>query len=392
MSQSPISRSEDLRRLREEGYDIEIRSSYLLVKDVPYVNSGREIKRAILVSSLNLAGDITSRPDDHTIRFAGEFPCRADGSPMNELVNASDTTRLDDGLVINHSFSRKPPRGHYENYHEKMTTYVALLSSQAQAIDPNVTARTFRVEEPEDASSPFNYIDTASGRAEISVVTSKLMLDRIAIIGLGGTGAYVLDLTAKTPVREIHLFDGDKLSTHNAFRSPGASSIEELRQQPFKTEYFKGKYSPMHKGIIAHNYYISSSSVDELRGMAFVFLCIDRGEEKQAIMAKLEEFGIPFIDVGMGVYLKNETLIGTVTVTTSTPSQRGHVKNRVSFSSGDAENEYDTNIQIADLNALNATLAVIRWKKLFGFYADFENEHFSAYTIESNLLIGEDAP
>ena len=35
MSQLLISRSPDLARLREEGYDIEIRSGYLLVKDVP---------------------------------------------------------------------------------------------------------------------------------------------------------------------------------------------------------------------------------------------------------------------------------------------------------------------------------------------------------------------
>ena len=39
MSQRPISRSRDLKRLRDEGYDLEIRSGYLLAKDVPYVNS-----------------------------------------------------------------------------------------------------------------------------------------------------------------------------------------------------------------------------------------------------------------------------------------------------------------------------------------------------------------
>ena len=30
---------------------------------------------------------------------------------------------------------------------------------------------------------------------------------------------------------------------------------------------------------------------------------------------------------------------------------------------------YDQNIQIADANALNAILAVMRWKQHFGFYA-----------------------
>lgn len=48
---------------------------------------------------------------------------------------------------------------------------------------------------------------------------------------------------------------------------------------------------------------------------------------------------------------------------------------RISFVTTDQVNEYDTNIQIAELNALNAALAAIRWKKLWDFYADQEGEH-----------------
>lgn len=54
-------------------------------------------------------------------------------------------------------------------------------------------------------------------------------------------------------------------------------------------------------------------------------------------------------------------------------------------------NEYDVNIQIADLNALNAALAVIKWKKLMGFYQDLDLEHHCTYTIGGNLLHNEDA-
>ena len=54
MSQRPISRSADLKKLRDEGYDLEIRSGCLLVKDVPYVNSKREVKRGTLVMKLVL--------------------------------------------------------------------------------------------------------------------------------------------------------------------------------------------------------------------------------------------------------------------------------------------------------------------------------------------------
>jgi len=55
MSQKPIGHSRDLKRLRDEGYDLEIRSGYLLVKDVPYVNFSKQVKRGTLVSKLMLA-------------------------------------------------------------------------------------------------------------------------------------------------------------------------------------------------------------------------------------------------------------------------------------------------------------------------------------------------
>ena len=59
MSQKPISRSADLTRLRNEGYDLEIRLDHSLVKDVPYVAAGRIVKRGTLVMTLKLAGDRT---------------------------------------------------------------------------------------------------------------------------------------------------------------------------------------------------------------------------------------------------------------------------------------------------------------------------------------------
>jgi hypothetical protein len=197
---------------------------------------------------------------------------------------------------------------------------------------------------------------------------------------------------AKTHVREIHLFDGDVFFQHNAFRSPGAPSGEELEEKLSKTAYFERIYSRMRRGVFSHPVYVNSTNVDQLRGMNFVFLCLDSGNAKKLIVEKLEEFALPFVDVGMGVFLTDTALGGILRVTTSTVKKRNHVagKNRISFSDGDAHNEYNTNIQIADLNALNAALAVVKWKKLFGFYHDFEHEHYSTYTIDGNKLINED--
>src|SRR5581483_8216478 len=115
MSQRLINHSPDLKRLRDEGYAIEIKSSYLLLKDVPYVNSKREIAYGTLVSQLDLAGDATTTPGTHVIYFAGEYPCNRDGSEIVKIKHQSSRQELDRDLVVNYSFSSKPAEG-YEDY------------------------------------------------------------------------------------------------------------------------------------------------------------------------------------------------------------------------------------------------------------------------------------
>ncbi|HIC1934842.1 TPA: hypothetical protein ACW0QD_002540 [Citrobacter freundii] len=93
----------------------------------------------------------------------------------------------------------------------------------------------------------------------------------------------------------------------------------------------------------------------------------------------------------MGLELVNGSLGGILRVTTSTKDKREHVHSgRISFAGGGEKDIYASNIQVADLNALNAALAVIKWKKLKGFYRDLENEHHCTYTTDGNMLLNED--
>jgi tRNA A37 threonylcarbamoyladenosine dehydratase len=187
-------------------------------------------------------------------------------------------------------------------------------------IDPNATARTFRIVEDEDPDSPFVYPDTASSRAGVATLMARFGGQRLAIVGCGGTGGYVLDQVAKTPVKEIHLFDGDDFLSHNAFRAPGAASLEELNARPKKVAYLHAVYSRMKRGIVPHEYFITEANVEELRGLDFVFLCMEGGAVKRVIVDRLTEWGIPFIDVGLGLKKGDQGLTGILRVTTSTPA------------------------------------------------------------------------
>lgn len=158
--------------------------------------------------------------------------------------------------------------------------------------------------------------------------------------------------------------------------------------------YLREIYSKMHTKIFAHDYHIDASNIDELPALNFVFMCIDKGAAKQIIVDKLEELKIAFVDVGMGVHVVDElkSLVGILRVTASTEKKREHVENRISFGEDDVDDDYSKNIQIADLNALNAAFAVVKWKKLCGFYQDLEQEHHSTYSINVNMLLSEDRP
>lgn len=390
MSHPLISRSPDLTKLLEEGYEIEVVLPHLLVRSVPYVNSAGKVKRGTLVVPLNLNVDATLPPNTHVVMFAGDFPCDQNGKPLEKLRHGENKTAISADLVTRYSFSNKPPGG-YRDYHHLVTIYAANISGPAAVLDPNATPRTWQVVESHDPDSVFLYPDTASSRAGITNVARKLELRRIIIAGLGGTGSYVLDLTAKTPVHEIHLYDGDRFGQHNAFRAPGAASIADLKTRRFKVDYFAGIYGRMRRGVVPHPYHLTADTIAELDGADFVFICMDAGKAKEALIARLEQGGIPFVDVGMGLEITDDdTLVGLVRTTASTAAKRDHVRgnHRISFE-GDGNDVYN-NIQVADLNALNAALAVIKWKKLFGFYADHAREHFSAYAINCNALVNED--
>jgi len=389
MSPAPFSRNADLKRLRDEGYFVQIRGGFLVMREVPYVNAQREVRTGTLISSLTMAGDETRTPDTHVVHFDGDFPCRCDGTPIQQISHQAGDFNLGHGLKAKHSFSSKPEGG-YTDYFHKMTTYAAILSGPAEVLRPEVSPRTFRTPEAEE-DSVFNYTETASDRVGIGALTEKLEGEIIAIIGLGGTGSYVLDFIVKTPVREIRLFDGDEFLQHNAFRAPGAPTIEELREAPKKVDYLKGIYSRMHRGIIAHAVALDADNLHLLDGITFAFLSMDAGEEKRLVVEKLEALGVSFVDVGMGLELDDGSLGGILRVTTSTPVKRDHVhQGRISFAGGGEKDIYASNIQVADLNALNAVLAVIKWKKLCGFYRDLEQEHHCTYTTDGNMLLNGD--
>ena len=384
-----IAASPDLKRLHGDGFELAVRHAHLLVLSIPHLTAARLLARGVLIFPLTLATDtIASKPPNHEAYFAGDMPHYADGAPIAGIVNSHGEFRLAEGIVAKLHLSSRPETPE-ENYEVKVRRYVDAISAPARVLFPTATAQTRMIVENEYDDSPFVFLDTNSARAKITPISDKLKYLKVAIAGLGGTGSYLLDLVAKTPVKEIHLYDDDEYSLHNSFRSPGAPTREQLRARMRKVDYLKEIYARMHKGIVAHPVRITAANVAELSGMNYVFLCMDPGPDKAQVVDFLVSRGIPFSDMGLGVEIASDKLIGMVNTITVTPEYREHVHKIPVKPAGD-DDLYASNIQIAELNMLNAVLAVIRWKKQFGFYADDRREHECTYTIGPNMLTNEE--
>jgi len=387
MSRQLIALSPDLLRLRNEGYDLDVVGGYLLVRDVPYVDSTGNVKRGTLISKLELSGDKANKPSDHVAYWTGEHPCHADGRKITAIENSSAPQDLGNDIRADFTFSAKAD---YRDYHHKITTYIGRISGEATKVDPDVTAQTFPVIPENDGEGVFKYADSASSRANIGKVSEKLGGLRIGIIGVGGTGAYILDFVAKTWVAEIHLFDADVFSQHNAFRAPGAPTIEQLREKPKKVAYLAGIYSNMRNGIIAHDEFLGEANLVLLDSLDFTFLCFDQGSVKRLIVDRLVSNGTAFVDVGMGIPLDDGQLGGIVRAVISTPENRELAAPHISYDDGNGgNNEYATNIQIVELNALDAAMAVIQWKKHYGMYRDARVQYYAGYSIANGDIVSE---
>ena len=238
------------------------------------------------------------------------------------------------------------------------------------------------------SDSVFKFQDTLTSRAEIADLAAKLKDDVIAIIGVGGTGAYVLDFIVKTPVREIRAFDLDAFHIHNAFRSPGKLDPAELGKP--KTEVYLSRYENFRTGLTFSRKLIDASCSDDLNGVTFAFVCVDKGSSRAGILDLLISKSIPFIDVGMGLNRKNGVLNGMLRTTYYSAEHGQKVRDKGLAELADRpEDLYRANIQISELNGLNACLAVLRFKQLRGFYFEEFPYYNLLFEICDLKIVGE---
>jgi hypothetical protein len=363
------SHNDDIRRLLDKGFALRYDSEYLVVRDIPYLDAHKALQVGAIVTKLEFVDKVRVKQQDHQIFFAGSVPHGLDGNPVPNLGGGPTSLTLQKtDVVVERSFSNKPASGSFPDFFAKVEHYLNLIGGPAMSLH-GFNPYTFGVDHDVVGNSVFKFRDTLTSRAEIGDLAALFKNEVIAIIGLGGTGCYVLDFMVKTPVSEIRGFDGDLYFVHNAYRSPGHLDEQDLGKA--KAAVYQRRYDNFRENLKLEKKFIDGSSAADLEGVTFAFVCVDKGSARAAIFDLLIRLGIPFIDVGMGLNRKEGALAGTIRETYYPADKAAEVRDMQLAELADHPDDvYRAQVQISELNAMNACLAVMRYKQLRGFYLD----------------------
>ena len=389
MPANPTAPDPHIRRLVDEGYDVTVDGSYLIVDRIPYVTSAREVAWGALICPYRNVDGVPQLDNYHECWFTGSMPHSADGASLEFPLNSRMDVQTVAGRSVQMRFSNKPePIGNFfENHYNKVTHYIRKLSRHARDIDPAVSATSVGSYRRREVPSVFHYVNDAIALGGLDAVADKLRLQRVCIVGVGGTGSYLLDALAKEEIECIDLYDHDIIEPKNPFRMPGAMSREDACAGHNKALWLASRYSAMRTGVTGHPLRITSENVSELAGADFVFIAVDHGPSRGIVARFLVEQRIPFIDVGIGVDKRGDlaALIARARVTLVTPDT-AHLADELPTADDSAEAVYN-NIQVLEINAINAMLAVIRFKQHLKFYAADECPDVIKYVSSWNALV-----
>jgi len=109
-------------------------SGFVLLHNVPYVNSRRQVARGTLASALTWAGDRTVRPSSHTVLLLANSPATETERLLVPIEHGPVQQEIAPGLMSRFSFSNKPLGGYADQY-EKAYSLVEIISHPALSVD-----------------------------------------------------------------------------------------------------------------------------------------------------------------------------------------------------------------------------------------------------------------
>ena len=386
-----MSRSDRLTTFSKQvGFALHDDSAVLTVVGVPCLLKDGTVSTCSIATSYDTAD---RRPTEqignavHAVRITiaeerDGLVYQADGTPIgNHLAGDGKTWSA---ISIHKGWSGHPEKDATAN--DLIHRYAKrIIGAVAKAGYSNVSFLT--------DSGPFRFPNTFEARAAIGPLQDRIRQQSIAIIGLGGTGAYLLDLIAKTPVLAIHGLDDDNMEWHNFMRAPGAPTNDELRQQEplSKVKYYESRYTSLRERIHLHptrvddpttfHQFLSDHPID------FAFVCTGPSAigRQDVIYCTLSERAIPFIDSGVNITVDEDGIKGAVTTSFY---EAGSMEWRGAIPTSRVHGDFlgYRNVQLPEVNALAASLAVIEWRRRTAQYASKDTSFLHKVRLETPTI------
>jgi hypothetical protein len=369
--QELASRNPVLQTLVDEGYIVDFIGGHVVVYGVPYLDMDDALQFGDLCTPVDVGENyVIQVVGKHQFWWRGGKPHRSGGVPL-PVSPQPNKTQVAPDFVTDFAFSLKllddnKQMRDYASFEEKIRTYLDMIVPPALAAHPGAQLSQGVAQRAAEQRSPLRFPDTASARYGQNDVADKLRGKRVAIVGLGGTGTYVLDFVARTHLENITLFDDDQVHLHTLFRAPGCivAGLGKL-----KVNALYQVYDMWHAAISAVPERITVDNIELLAPFDFVFVSVDDGPSRQLIVEWLSARGIPFVDCGMGLERSLEGLNAMVRVTGVDREAYERTRGTMYLPTENPKDaEYRRQPQIVEFNALNAAFAVIRFKQHFELY------------------------
>jgi hypothetical protein len=264
--------------LHEQGYQLDFIHGYFVIYGLPYLDKAGCLRHGDWISPVDLTeGGALDPPGNHQAWFRGDKPHDQDGRELSIGIS-ENRLELTTDFAANLSFSLKLLENgemrKYRSFEEKVLTYLDAITAPAMAAYPESTPLRGIEVKAAAQNSPLRFPDTSSANYNLTDISSLLRAKKVAIVGLGGTGSYILDLLARTHLERIVLFDDDKVHVHTIFRMPGF--IHRAIGKP-KVEALAQQYGNWHSGIEPINERVTQENLDRLLEFDFVFVSVDDG-------------------------------------------------------------------------------------------------------------------
>ncbi len=264
----------------------------------------------------------------------------------------------------------------YENAWEALNNYVKHI--YALFLGRSATSR-------ESAPRPYTFDVLGDQLPEAVEWRSLVAQERVAIVGLGGVGAWIADFVVKADPGEVHGWDYDCIEPKNILRMPGGLDPKVWIGKP-KADWFRETYSLIHTNVHGYNDKVLLENVQEvIEKTTFAFVAVDDADDQIMVCDTLANAGIPFVVVGLSPVRKDKRVnvsMRIVTAHVGVPSWKEAIPQV-----GRAGQDDYGSLDLPEVYSMAAGWAIQSWRKMRGQFWQEKREECLVYRASEQSLI-----